>query len=114
MGEIELRAANGEPAIYIAELSADNLRLGKLNEMLREANILLSAENRELKKQVQNLMHSDGKNLCICKDCGKEFAAKAAMYCPTCRRKRLREAARKNGLNRMGNEARRKEVRHDT
>ena len=33
MGAIELRVAHGEPAIYIAELSADNLRLGKLNDM---------------------------------------------------------------------------------
>lgn len=42
----------------------------------------------------------------ICDDCGKVFeAGPKAFLCKECRSKRLSEAAKKRGLNKLGNEA---------
>lgn len=42
----------------------------------------------------------------ICEDCGKVFdGGPYSYFCPDCRRKRLRESAKRRGLNKIGNEA---------
>ena len=47
----------------------------------------------------------------ICSDCEKTYTGgPKSFYCPACRRKRLREAARSRGLNKLGCEAYAKKV----
>ena len=42
----------------------------------------------------------------MCADCGKVFyAGKYSYFCPDCRSRRLRESAKRRGLNKMGNDA---------
>jgi len=43
----------------------------------------------------------------ICEDCGKVFeAGPKAFLCPSCRKRRLSNAAKTRGLNRLGTNAR--------
>lgn len=45
----------------------------------------------------------------ICEDCGKVFeAGPKAFLCPSCRKRRLSNAAKARGLNRIGTNARHK------
>lgn len=45
----------------------------------------------------------------ICEDCGKVFeAGPKAFLCPSCRKRRLSNAAKARGLNRLGTNARHK------
>ena len=47
----------------------------------------------------------------ICSDCEKTYTGgPKSFYCPACRRKRLSEAARGRGLNKLGYEAYSKKV----
>lgn len=42
----------------------------------------------------------------ICEDCEKVFmGGPNAFFCPECRKKRLREAAKQRNLNKLGNDA---------
>lgn len=42
----------------------------------------------------------------ICEDCEKVFqGGPYTFFCPKCRKKRLREAAKKRNLNKLGNDA---------
>ena len=43
----------------------------------------------------------------VCEDCGKVFeAGPKAFFCPACRKRRMSEAAKRRGLNKVGYEAR--------
>lgn len=41
------------PSGLLAEKEADLVRLSRLNEMLRQANVQLAEENRELKRRLE-------------------------------------------------------------
>ena len=88
------------------ELQADLMRVSRLNESLRTACTALVEENKALKEQLQvckeKLAATHGSEK-TCKDCGSIFwGGKDAQFCPACRKKRLSEAAKKNGLNQRG------------
>lgn len=47
----------------------------------------------------------------VCEDCGKTFLSKNAHICPECHKERVRRYAKERNLNKLGNEALKRQVR---
>ena len=95
-------------------LEADNLRLSMLCDSLQAANIRLIKENASLRQELNTLnkrLLQELPKARVCADCESVFADKeTARYCPECRKRRHREAAKKLGLYRLGHEAIRRRI----
>lgn len=101
-----LPAVEGTAEALARELQADLMRVGRLNESLRTSCAALVEENKALKQRLEaqeELFRDKELHKTICEDCSTVFwAGKTARYCPECRKKRLSDAAKKNGLSQLG------------